>query len=62
MGSNKLTNRTTDAAGRCDTLTKGPSSKGVYKLVFGTGDYFKALKMDTFFPLVEVSTAVGSRG
>ena len=49
-------NRTTDTDGRCSTLLS-PNEKlssGIYKMVFFTGDYFKATGKETFYPVVEV--------
>jgi 5-hydroxyisourate hydrolase-like protein (transthyretin family) len=52
--------RTTDADGRCSTLLD-PARKpaaGVYKMIFETGAYFATIKQETFYPKVEVSTAL----
>lgn len=48
--------RVTDQDGRCSTLLD-PSTKlvaGIYKMKFGTGDYFDKLSKPCFYPFVEV--------
>lgn len=51
-----LDKKVTDENGRIkEFLKKGISSnKGIYKLTFHTGAYFKSLNMDTFYPFIEV--------
>ncbi|KAG7571173.1 hypothetical protein FFLO_00846 [Filobasidium floriforme] len=46
----------TDNDGRCSTLLE-PATKlasGIYKMKFGTGEYFKASSKPTFYPYVEI--------
>jgi 5-hydroxyisourate hydrolase-like protein (transthyretin family) len=48
--------RVTDQDGRCSTLLD-PSTKlaaGVYKMKFGTGNYFDKVSKPCFYPFVEV--------
>ncbi|OWZ77463.1 hydroxyisourate hydrolase [Cryptococcus neoformans Tu401-1] len=52
-----LAEGTTDTDGRCSTLLS-PNEKlssGIYKMVFFTGDYFKATGTETFYPVVEIT-------
>jgi hypothetical protein len=54
-----VVNRQTDNDGRCSTLLE-PATKlepGIYKMKFGTGEYFKASSNPTFYPYVEVGWA-----
>ena len=54
--------RQTDDDGRCSTLLE-PATKlepGIYKMKFGTGEYFKASSKPTFYPYVEVGLGWGS--
>jgi 5-hydroxyisourate hydrolase len=46
----------TDADGRLKSLTGGGDTltEGVYRLTFGTGDYFAARAEETFYPLAVV--------
>jgi 5-hydroxyisourate hydrolase len=45
----------TDADGRVkDLLPEGPVRKGVYRLVFDTGAYFRARRVAAFYPEVSV--------
>jgi 5-hydroxyisourate hydrolase len=45
----------TDADGRCGNLLKdGKLRKGVYRLTFGTGTYFKKTRQSGFYPTVSV--------
>lgn len=50
----------TDADGRIrDLLPAGaPFATGAYRLVFDTGDYFRSLKAQAFYPRVTVEFAV----
>jgi 5-hydroxyisourate hydrolase len=44
----------TDADGRLPELGPDRVEAGVYRLIFATGDYFKASARATFYPEVEV--------
>lgn len=48
------------ADGRVSDLLPGGSKleRGVYRLIFETGDYFRSLKVSGFYPVVEVSFEV----
>jgi 5-hydroxyisourate hydrolase len=51
-----LTQARTDGDGRCaQLLPEGESlSRGVYRLSFDTGKYYRLQKVDTLYPAVEV--------
>jgi 5-hydroxyisourate hydrolase len=54
---NFLSSNITDSNGRISKTFLSRTQKhgpGVYKLTFFTGDYFKANKMDSFYPQIEV--------
>ncbi|HKQ59381.1 MAG TPA: hydroxyisourate hydrolase [Candidatus Eisenbacteria bacterium] len=59
-----LAERTTDADGRVkDLLADGSKlDAGVYRITFGTGAYFTALGMQTFFPEASVVFDVSDPG
>ncbi|RNI23426.1 hydroxyisourate hydrolase [Rufibacter latericius] len=47
--------KTTDGNGRIkDFLDYQKSEKGIYRLTFLVADYFKAQKVDSFYPFIEV--------
>ena len=49
----------TDADGRCNQLLAGDDlPAGVYRLVFDTASYFEALKVDSLYPVVEITFQV----
>ncbi len=49
----------TDADGRCNQLLAGDDLPlGIYRLVFDTGSYFGAMKIDSLYPIVEVTFQV----
>jgi len=45
---------TTDADGRIKDLVSGPLVVGVYRLTFDTAVYFRSLKLEGFYPYVEI--------
>lgn len=49
----------TDLDGRCgQLLPKGEMSPGFHRLVFDTASYFKALRIEGLYPVVEVTFQV----
>ena len=51
----ELARGATDEDGRCRTLTPAaPIAPGRYRIVFDTGAYFGAAKVETFYPDVSV--------
>jgi 5-hydroxyisourate hydrolase len=51
----KLAERATDDDGRiADLTTAGSLEVGTYRLIFGTGEYFHARNVSTFYPEVLV--------
>lgn len=49
----------TNDDGRCgELLTVGEPSSGIYRLVFDTGSYFRALGVASLYPVVEVTFEV----
>jgi len=49
----------TDGDGRCSQLLVGDDLlAGVYRLVFDTASYFSALKIDSLYPVVEITFQV----
>ncbi len=49
----------TDADGRCNQLlAQDDLPSGVYRLVFDTASYFAAAKIDSLYPVVEVTFRV----
>ena len=54
---------TTDDDGRCPALTADLDvPAGIYRLTFGTGDYFARVGTETFYPVVELTFAVTDPG
>jgi len=54
-----LTTARTDADGRCaQLLPEDDLPSGVYRLVFDTASYFGPLKIETLYPVVEVTFEV----
>ncbi len=56
-GSETWTERgrgTTDADGRIKDLVAGPLVPGVYRLTFDTAAYFRAQKLEAFYPYVAI--------
>ena len=45
---------TTDAGGRIKDLVTGPVVPGVYRLTFDTSAYFRAQKVEGFYPSVAI--------
>jgi 5-hydroxyisourate hydrolase len=49
----------TDADGRCNQLLAGDDlPAGVYRLVFDTASYFEGLRVDSLYPVVEITFQV----
>lgn len=49
----------TDVDGRCTQLLEGDNlPAGLYRLVFDTASYFAALKIDSLYPVVEITFRV----
>ncbi|XP_068117061.1 5-hydroxyisourate hydrolase-like [Hyperolius riggenbachi] len=49
----------TNEDGRCPGILRGePLTAGTFQLRFDTGDYWKTLQLETFFPYVEVVFAI----
>jgi 5-hydroxyisourate hydrolase len=58
-----LATGSTDDDGRCPGLTADLDlDAGVYRLTFGTGDYFARVGTDTFYPVVELTFGVTDPG
>jgi len=54
-----LTSSRTDADGRCAQLLPGDELEaGQYRLVFDTGNYFFAQKVESLYPVVEITFVV----
>lgn len=55
----ELARRSTDSDGRVrEFLSQGPVAKGVYRLVFDTGAYFRKIKAQGFYPEVSITFEV----
>jgi 5-hydroxyisourate hydrolase len=56
-GWDLVTSARTDADGRCEQLLRddGDLDAGVYRMVFDTGSYFSAQKVEGLYPVVEVT-------
>jgi 5-hydroxyisourate hydrolase len=52
----------TDADGRVRRLGPDELAPGVYRIIFGTGDYFARDQRRTFYPEVSVTFEVGDGG
>ena len=52
----------TDADGRVRGLGPDELAPGVYRIIFGTGDYFARDQRRTFYPEVSVTFEVGDGG
>lgn len=58
-----LATGSTDDDGRCPELTADLEvGIGVYRLTFGTGDYFAHVGTETFYPVVELTFGVTDPG
>lgn len=53
-----LARAATDADGRVSQLGPEQLGSGVYRITFGTGDYFAAQQLETFYPHVHVDVRV----
>ncbi|XP_063294535.1 5-hydroxyisourate hydrolase-like isoform X1 [Pelobates fuscus] len=51
----QLSRSVTDEDGRCPSLLRGvPLTAGTYQLRFDTGEYWKQLQQESFYPYVEI--------
>jgi 5-hydroxyisourate hydrolase len=58
-----LSTGSTNEDGRCPELTADLDlGLGVYRLTFGTGDYFARVGTETFYPVVELTFGVTDPG
>lgn len=57
---NVLADRTTDGDGRVSSLGPDSLAPGVYRIVFGTGDYFRSRGLDTFYPRVDIAFEIAA--
>jgi len=60
--SEPVASAATDADGRVRSLGAGDLEAGMYRLVFGTADYFSGIGAETFYPQVAVEFSLADSG